>query len=126
MSLNHIDLSVDDKEIVVEGKQLTDKHINYAQAILKKLFDWLSGLHSTLILWKLANALASNDVVQLIHSRTNHWIVASTIGCSTGKVLVFDSSIDQATTNLIQKLFGADIQVKLEVTSRQQESLDYD
>ena len=63
LSLNHIDLSVDDKEIVVEGKQLTDKHINYAQAILKKQFDWLSGLHSTLVLWKLANALASNDVV---------------------------------------------------------------
>ena len=31
---NHIDLSVDDKEIVVGGKQLTDKHINYAGTIL--------------------------------------------------------------------------------------------
>ena len=71
LSLNHIDLSTDDKEIVVEGKQLTNKHINYAQAILKKHFDQLSRLHSTLFLSKLANALVSNDV-QVIHSRTNH------------------------------------------------------
>lgn len=65
--------------------------------------------------------------MQIIHSRTNHWIVASTVGCSTGKALVFDSfysSIDQATMNLIQQLFGADVQVKLEVTPRQQGGLD--
>lgn len=78
-------------------------NINYTQAVLKKQFDRLSGLHSTLVLSKLANALSS-DVVQIIHSRNNHWIVASSIGCSTGKVLMFDSlysSVDQATTNLI-------------------------
>ena len=88
LSLNQISLSIADKEIVVEGKQLTDKHINYAQAILKKQFEKLSGLHSTLVLSKLTNALPSNDAMQIIHSRTNHWIVVSSIGCSTGKVLV--------------------------------------
>lgn len=35
LSLNQIDLSIADKEITREGKQPTDKHNAYAQAILK-------------------------------------------------------------------------------------------
>lgn len=35
LSLNQIDLSIADKEITREGKQSTDKHDAYAQAILK-------------------------------------------------------------------------------------------
>ena len=49
LSLNQTDLSINDKKTIVEGEQLTDKHINYAQAILKKQFDWLGGLHSRVL-----------------------------------------------------------------------------
>ena len=65
--------------------------------------------------------------MQIVHSLTNHWIVASTIGCSIGNVLVFDSvysSVDEATMSLIRQLFGVDVKVKQEVTPRQQGSSD--
>lgn len=38
-SLSHIGLSAADKEFITAEKQLTNKHINYAQALLKSQFD---------------------------------------------------------------------------------------
>lgn len=36
-----------DKDIIMLGEKLTDKHKNFAQALIKKQFDNLSGLYST-------------------------------------------------------------------------------
>lgn len=57
--------------------------------------------------------------VQIIHCRGNHWIVASTLGCSNGEVIkVFDSvydSVDKDTESLILNLFQNDGSPKLEM-----------
>lgn len=45
---------------------------------------------------------------QIIHSRGNHWVVASNIGCHAPKVLVYDSlysCIDAPTLKLVTALF---------------------
>uniref|UniRef100_A0A1X7UR07 Ubiquitin-like protease family profile domain-containing protein n=1 Tax=Amphimedon queenslandica TaxID=400682 RepID=A0A1X7UR07_AMPQE len=39
---------------------------------------------------KILNAWTDN-YIQILHSRTNHWITISTIGCKSGEVCVYDS-----------------------------------
>ncbi len=88
------------------GMCLNDKHIDYAQAILKVMFQNIQGLHSTLLLPFLNTLLPSTGALQVMHIRGNHWITVSTIGCSS-EVLVFDSlysSVDQETLKMINKL----------------------
>ena len=50
LTLNNINLSSADKDILTAGDELIDMHIDFAQAILKKQFPELSGLHSTLLI----------------------------------------------------------------------------
>ena len=114
LTLNNIDLSSADKDILTAGDELTDMHINFAQAILKKQFPELSGLHSTLLIPRYS--IASSPALQILHCGGNHWCVVTSIGCSAGQVKVYDSlytSIDQVTLNLISRLFGSNTQVKL-------------
>jgi Ulp1 family protease len=98
------------------GDWLNDNYINLAQELLRRQFNNLLGLMSTLFLTKLKEPLPIIDAVQVLHTRGNHWIVASTIGCSVGEVNVFDSlysSVDAATLNLLKQLFGVHIKVKM-------------
>ena len=122
LSLGHIKLMEADRNVITSGEQLTDNHINFVQLVLKKQFDKLLGLQSTVLLSKLKAPLPSTDALQVIHSRGNHWIVASMIGCSSGEVMVFDSlysSTDQTTMKLILHLFGQNIKMKLEMSPQQ-------
>ena len=46
--------------------------------------------------------------IQIIHTRGNHWIVASTVGCSEGEVKVYNSlyqSVHDDTRSLVINLF---------------------
>lgn len=47
-----IQLNADDKYIVISGNWLSDKHMNFAQKLLKRQNDLISGLLSTLLLLK--------------------------------------------------------------------------
>ena len=49
----------------------------------------------------------TGDVIQIMHTRGNHWIVISTVGCSGKDVNVFDtlySSVDSETVKIIHVL----------------------
>ena len=48
--LNRITLLEADKTTLTSGSELTDIHINFAQAILKTQFDNIQGFYSTLLL----------------------------------------------------------------------------
>jgi len=93
---------------VITGQMLTDKHINFAQAILKHQFSNVSGLQSTLIIHK-ANRITSinaSRMLQALHSRGCHWIAISTIGIFP-QVMVYDSTftfVDQDTQKLLKKI----------------------
>ena len=67
-----------DRDTVILGKK-NDKHIDFAQALIKKEFDYLSGLCSTLTICQLKNPILSKNVLQILHMGGNHWVVASNI-----------------------------------------------
>ena len=49
------------------------------------------------------------NALHIIHSRGDHWLVMTTIGCSDSEVKIFDSaysSIDEETSKLVYKLLG--------------------
>ena len=109
LTLNNINLSSADKDILTAGDELTDMHIDFAQAILKKQFPELSGLHLTLLIPRYS--ITSSPALQILHCRGNHWCVVTSIGCCAGQVKVYDSlyrSIDQVTLNLISSLLSWD------------------
>ena len=82
--LNGYELSQADKLTILSGGRLNDKHINFAHQILKKQFPNLTGLQSTLLLSRSQQmpTTTTSPYLQIIHTNGNHWIVASTIGCS--------------------------------------------
>ena len=65
-------LTETDKEIVRLGELLTDKHMNFAQALIKKQFNDLSGLHCTLMISHLHAPMVSENVLQILHISGNH------------------------------------------------------
>ena len=122
-------LSKADEKLLLNGDWLNDTHMNLAQQLLSKQFPNLCGLHSTLLLPQAKQVVpAGARALQIIHTRGNHWIVASTIGCQPGEVKIFDSlykSIDLATMTLISTIFGNEITtVHLEESQQQQGSCD--
>ena len=124
---SHIVLSQRDRNTLTTGGWLNDNHINLAQELLKRQFKNLSGFQSTLLLSKLKEPLPATGTLQVLHSRGNHWIVASTLGCSAGEVSVFDSlypSVDEGTLGLLKQLFGVHIKVKMESCPKQADVSD--
>ena len=93
---------------ITHGMKLNDLVINMAQQLLKAQFPIVTGLQSTLLQSKNNYpALKNNNSVQIVHSRGDHWIVASR--ASSGVVKVYDSvydTIDKETTNVILNLSG--------------------
>ena len=68
----------------------------------------MNGLQSTLFQYKPKVSVPLKDQLQVIHSCGNHWIIASTVGCTDDEVLVYDSvysTLDTATLDVIANLF---------------------
>jgi len=62
-------------------QELTDREINFAQQLLKRQFEHLSGLHSTRLQDKVPNIMSSlSNRIQIIFCQSRkHWIVATTL-----------------------------------------------
>lgn len=82
--------------------------MDFAQRLLKQQFPSLGGLWSTLLQCRNEAQKGISGGLQIVHSRSNHWIVASTINCKQGEVAVFDSlysSIGEGTKAIISSVF---------------------
>ena len=66
-----IKLYAEEKAILVGGGKLNDKHINFAQALLKAHDRRIEGLRNTLQQAQF-NFNTSSEVVQIVHVRMNH------------------------------------------------------
>lgn len=110
---NSITLTTEDKNIITLGNWLTNKHMNSAQSLLKKQNNNVAGLYFTLLLHAVTTPVTAPGALQSMHCRGNHWIVTTTIGCPTGQVKVFDSSLDPTTMEVIAKIFGAVLVISL-------------
>ena len=94
-----------DKSLLLLGNELNERVINAAQ---KMLIVQLKGLRSTLIQYHLG--CWTNNYLQIVHCRSSHWIVVSSIGCQRGEVKVYDSlydRVDDATKRKIEKTFAS-------------------
>ena len=121
LSYNNIRLTVEDKAIIMTGEELTDKHIDFSTSLIKKDHTNISGLESTLILNYIKNPVVT-PALHILHCRGNHWILVTNIGCTLGKVKVFDSiyfTLYQETLKLIYSIYGANVQVIVEKGPKQ-------
>lgn len=111
-----IRLYAEEKAILVSDRKLNDKHINFAQALLKAQHPRIEGLRNTLQQARF-NFSISDKVVQIVHVRMDHWIVISNIFTSTkGQVDVYDTSygeIDKSSRILIYSMFDEPVQINL-------------
>ena len=96
----------DDKRILETGAMLIDKHINFAQRLLKEMFSEINGLRLIVLQDKEHKEPTSNSI-QIMHVNGNHWVCAATT--AKGKqVNVYDSSFiswDQASYKAVQLQF---------------------
>ena len=78
------------------GTKLTDLSINAVQKMLQQQFPKLKGLVSKLLQEKKNSGMCKpmKHQLQILHSRNDHWIVASTVHCNDSEVcvLVYDSA----------------------------------
>ena len=102
------------------GKQLTDKHINHAQNIIKSQFC-IERLQLTL--YQHTRKPPANKL-QIIHSRNNHWLTASIIMSMSSHVDVYDSlhdHLDADSQKVILKLFdNGELQINMVKVQKQQ------
>ena len=107
VKVNDISLTNNDKDLLVHGEKLLDKHINLAQRILKLKFPKINGLRLTLLQDKPHKGPTDN-ALQIFHIGGDHWVCATTIGTSAKKVLVYDSAYmrwDDTAISLLKKQF---------------------
>ena len=99
-------LAETDKDIIILGEKLTDRHMNFAQSLIKKKFEQLSGLHSTLSVSQMSVPVLSGNVVQIL--RTGGELV-SNINCPVGQVNLYNSlytAVSPETKILVERCLG--------------------
>ena len=102
-----VGLALCDIDSTVNGEKLSDLHISFAQRLLKQQFPWLDGLQSTLLQSNKHVAVSKHikDQLQVIHSRRDHWVLASTVGSKDGEVYVYDSMYHSLVKVLLAGIF---------------------
>ena len=85
-----IQLDSDDRNAIIHGQRLNDKHINYAQGLLSDKFPDVAGLKSTLLQQKI-RLDSSRPFVQILHVHNDHWITVSNLSSEMGVVYIYDS-----------------------------------
>ena len=108
------------KRELCDGKRLSDLHINYAQALLQKQF---SELYRRVALFLIAGEVKCkiSQGLQIVHSRGDHWIVASKLDHDSSDVMVFDSiykSVNKGTQVVIQNLFALSVQSVIKIMQK--------
>ena len=106
-------LRLSDKAVLLNG-ELNDKVINAAQKLLLEKFPSLKGLRSTLVQDHIGFWV--DNYLQVVHSRSNHWITC-------GEIKVYDSlynEVDTTTKNKLEKTFACKIQYIVPRVQKQQ------
>ena len=106
-------LLVDDKVIIETGKQLSDKHINFAQRMIKNQFPSVGGLKSTLLQTRKVKGQRTANSIQIVHcKKREHGVVVSTKWSKNSQVTVYDSiftKLDGESRRTILHMFGLKI-----------------
>jgi hypothetical protein len=131
LQLGNWKLTLDDASCLLDcKKELTDKHINFAQAILKAKFPTVTGFYPTMFQQRsrYENDLSPTNSIQIIHCRhMRHWATLSTINCTNEEVKIYDSVYscwDQETEDIVAKLFHKKMKISMEPVQKQQGNTD--
>ena len=89
--LKDLALTNQDKEALVNGKWLSDKHINAANKLLQSQYPTVNGLQDTIVAASSKYHSGAKNFVQIMNISQNHWICASNILTPPGVVEVYDS-----------------------------------
>ena len=123
VDIDRLKLYITDKNILcTPGMPLTDKHINYAQVLLRKQFPTMSGLQSTLQQYKEL-AVKMDTGVQIIHCHGYHWVTAYKYASDIDVVQIYDSLYDTAddvVKTVVLNLFGSSVRVEMAKIQKQQ------
>uniref|UniRef100_A0A1X7UT78 Ubiquitin-like protease family profile domain-containing protein n=1 Tax=Amphimedon queenslandica TaxID=400682 RepID=A0A1X7UT78_AMPQE len=102
-------LTVAEKVILLGQQYLNDRHIAASQQLLLCQFPNTKGLQNSLLLNKLATKnVKIGHGIQILHDRTNHWIVACNLRRKDNIVEIYDLLYTTSTTktrSLIGNLF---------------------
>ena len=90
-----------DRHSLINGKWLSDLHINASQQLLSNHFYHLGGLQSTLTQYKEPIKNPTN-AIQILHVNNNHWSVLTTININQRKCQAhyYDSMLTSLTPDV--------------------------
>jgi len=106
---SQIKLFQEDK-LALEFDRLNDRHINFAQTLLRNQFSQCYGLQNTLLQGRHEYDV-STKIVQILHARGYHWVVISNLLCHDNEIKYYDTiynDIDQRIQDLLNNMFGED------------------
>ena len=118
--------TLEDRKIVGDGKELTDKHMYAAQHLLKKRFPHNHGFCDTLML-QTTRTPEETPYIQIMHVNNNHWITIAANN-PAGPVEVYDSlnakRLSEDTLKSINRYHGSSCTVQLMNMQQQKGSTD--
>lgn len=118
-----IKLYRDDKLLLEGNHRLNDKHINFAQAILRVQFPQYDGLQNTLIQGRCEFSI-TNPMVQILHIRDDHWAVISNLRANKNELKFYDTvydDIDKDTMAMLYRIFDDKITITVDTQLQKQE-----
>jgi len=119
-------LYCEDKMMIEEQRRLNDRHINFAQALLRSQFPQCDGLRNTLLQHRVEFSV-KNKTVQILHTRSDHWVVIFNVYYSGTELSLYDTiynDIDDSTMALIRSLFKEVVTVIVAQVQKQQGHVD--
>ena len=90
---------------------MNDKHVSFAQNVLKFQFSENEGLKPTILQGRF-KFTSSKHIVQILYVHGDHWVTISNLKCDASKIIVYDSvyfHVDQEVKDLISNLFDRDM-----------------
>ena len=91
--MSELSLNLDDKNAILLGDWLTDKHISAANQLLKKGFSQCKGLDNPILGENFSFPILRGEGVLMLHVDKSHWICVSTSGCTFRELNVYDNRL---------------------------------
>ena len=82
----------EDRDVLLSGKWLNDRHITTSQRLLHQQHPYVAGLQDTMLqMTRTFDVHKNRPFVQCLNLGGYHWKTVSTAGCVPGSVKVYDS-----------------------------------
>ena len=94
-------LTMQDKQELLCGSLLSDKHIYAAQTLLQRQFPNINGFQDSCLSQVGFNPVSEKASMQMHHIGGNHWVLSSSIG---GSLVVYDSLYSSIPSDLKEQL----------------------